>query len=60
MIDKKTTLWLVNYRGFDLPRLQVKMMYDWQGLDPRAIFGIPLQSITFKVHELECGYTIRI
>ena len=60
MIDKKTTFWLINYRDIVLPRLQDKMMYDWQGLDPRAVFGIPLESITFKVHELEFGYTIRI
>ena len=60
MIVKKKTFWLVNYRVFELSRIQDILMYDWQGLDPRVFVGITLESITFKVYELVCGYAIRI
>ena len=43
-----------------MPRSQSEMMYDWQGLDPWVVVGRIFKSITFKVFDLVCGYTIRI
>jgi len=57
---KKGTFRLINYRGFSEINLEGDLIYDWQGLDPRAFVGIPLASPAREVFELVCGFRRKV
>ena len=54
---KKNTFRLINYRGFDELNLRGSLVYDWQGIYPRAFVGIPKKSPTEQVMFLVCGFS---
>ncbi|OUV02675.1 MAG: hypothetical protein CBC42_07875 [Betaproteobacteria bacterium TMED82] len=54
---KKGTFRLINYRGYSDLNLEGELVFDWQGIFPRAFVGIPSKSPTRDIMERVCGYS---
>tara|TARA_A100001011_G_C14060601_1_gene735967 strand:- start:34 stop:501 length:468 start_codon:yes stop_codon:yes gene_type:complete len=53
---KKATFRLLSHRAYSSFNLRGDLVYDWQGIDPRAFVGIPNGTPTQKILYFVCGY----